>query len=315
MTEPKTVTLLIPAYNEANALPRLFERIEAVINIEPGYRFEYLVVDDGSSDGTLAEIKQLATQYLNVEYISFARNFGKEYALAAGFQNAKGDAVIILDGDGQHPPELIPDMLRLWEIGYDDVYAVRQDAVPESFPKKVARSVYYKFADAVVGKDIIVRNAGDFRLLDRKCVIALRNLTEADRNTKALYGWVGFRKVAIEYQQGERAHGASKWDRRSLVKLASSGIISFSVAPLRIALWAGFLVSIAAFAYLAIVIIQTIAFGDRPDGYPTIVSLLLFLCGTILITVGIVGEYVGRIFDEVKRRPLYLVKDANVPVE
>jgi glycosyltransferase involved in cell wall biosynthesis len=242
-------------------------------------------------------------------YIDLSRNYGKEIAMMAGFDYADGDALIIMDADMQHPINVIPDMLKYWEEGYDDVYAQRQGS-KESWIKRKTSHWYYKILQSTT-KVPIQKDTGDFRLLDKSCIEALRQMRESERNTKGMYSWIGFRKKGIFYQQQERQEGESKWNTFSLINLAINGITSFTTAPLRIASFMGVVVSAVAFFYLIYIIIVTNFFGEPVQGYPTIMVTMLFLGGVQLLSLGIIGEYLGRVFNEVKGRPGYFVNSYN----
>ena len=267
-------------------------------------------MNDGSVDHTLDKMQQLHVKDSMVSYLSLSRNFGKEIAMLAGLDYAEGDAVIIMDADLQDPPELIPQMIREWENGYDDVYARRRSRAGETWFKKATAHWYYrilqKFADIDIPADV-----GDFRLLDRQAVDALCSLRERQRYTKGLFSWIGYNKKELLFDRDPRAAGNSKMNFIKLLGLAVDGITSFSVAPLRLASILGLIISTVAFAYLVFVIVKTLLFGDPVAGYPSMISIILFMGGIQLIVLGIIGEYVGRIFYEAKGRPDYLVGEYN----
>jgi glycosyltransferase involved in cell wall biosynthesis len=306
----KTITLLIPCYNEEKSLDILCERLKRTINCLSEYRINILLVNDGSQDNTLKKMQELHAKDLSVSYISLSRNFGKENAMLAGLDYAEGDAVIIMDADLQDPPELIPQMIKEWEKGYDDVYARRRSRTGETWFKKVSAHCYYrilqKFSDIDIPADV-----GDFRLLDRQAVNALCSLRERQRYTKGLFSWIGYNKKELSFDREPRAVGNSKMNFLKLLGLAVDGITSFSVAPLRLASVLGIVISTVAFVYLLFVIGKTLLFGDPVAGYPSMISIILFIGGIQLVVLGIIGEYVGRIFYEAKRRPDYLVSEYN----
>ena len=304
----KTITLLIPAYNEAPVLPKLFSRLNDLVKSVPKYNFEFLFVNDGSRDDTLEIIKQEAAKNPRVSYINLSRNFGKEIAMCAGIDHANHDALVIIDADLQDPPELIPDMIKLWEEGYDDVYAKRSKRLGESWLKKKTSKYFYSVLQKSTSIPI-QRDTGDFRLLDRRCVDALKLIRESERYTKGFFSWIGYRKKEIQYVRDPRAAGETKWNYFKLFNLAIDGIVSFTTAPLRFSTILGMLVSFFAFIYIIIVIIRTIMFGVDMAGYPSMMAVILFLGGVQLLSLGIIGEYIGRIFNETKRRPLYLVEE------
>lgn len=301
----KKVTLLIPAYNEQEVLPLFYDTISRLIESRQlPYRWELLFVNDGSTDGTLQILKELSLKDSRVRYIDLSRNYGKETAMLAGFDNASGDCVITIDADLQEPPEAIPEMLEKWEEGYKDVYGRRRHR-KQSFMKKGLSRMYHSLLSGMSTSVKLTEDAGDFRLLDRKAVDAIKSMRETQRYTKGMYDLIGFSKAPVEYDIAERAAGTSKWSMRKLIHLAADGIMSHSVMPLRLASYMGLIVSCIAFIYLIIVLIKAIFWGEEVAGYPTIVSLILFLGGFILLALGIIGEYLGRIFLETKRRPPY----------
>ena len=306
----KLITILIPCFNEENSLDLLYERLRNMTSQLSRYRFKILLVNDGSKDNTLAKMHELHRKDSTVSYLSLSRNFGKENAMLAGLDYAEGDAVILLDADLQDPPELIPQMIDEWEKGYDDVYARRRSRAGETWFKKASAHWYYrilqKFADIDIPSDV-----GDFRLLDRQAVDALCSLRERQRYTKGLFSWIGYNKKELLFDREPRAAGNSKMNFLKLFGLAVDGITSFSVAPLRLASVLGIIISTIAFVYLIFVIAKTLLFGDPVAGYPSMISIILFMGGIQLIVLGIIGEYVGRIFYESKRRPDYLVSEYN----
>jgi len=304
----KTISILIPAYNEEPVLDKLFTRLANLANETKEYDFEFLFVNDGSKDQTLDFIKDYAATDSRVSYINLSRNFGKEIGMIAGLDHAVGDAVVIIDADLQDPPELIPEMIKLWEEGYDDVYAKRKSREGESWFKKFTSKMYYKTLQSVT-RIPIQEDTGDFRLLDRRVVEALKQFRESQRNTKAMFSWVGFHKKEILYDRDSRAAGETKWNYIKLVELAIDGITSFTTAPLRISTYAGIAVSILAFIYLVYLVIRTVFLGVDLAGYPSMMAVILFLGGVQLLSLGIIGEYIGRIFNETKQRPLYLIEE------
>jgi len=304
----KTISILIPAYNEEPVLDKLFHRLANLANDNKAYNFEFLFVNDGSKDKTLDLIKDYADADSRVSYINLSRNFGKEIGMIAGLDHATGDATVIIDADLQDPPELIPKMIKLWEEGYDDVYAKRKSRDGETWFKKFTSKMYYKTLQSVT-RIPIQEDTGDFRLLDRRVVEALKQFRESQRNTKAMFSWVGFHKKEILYNRDPRAAGETKWNYIKLVELAIDGITSFTTAPLRISTYAGIGISFLTFVYLVVLIIRTIFFGADLAGYPSMMAVILFLGGVQLLSLGIIGEYVGRIFNETKQRPLYLIEE------
>jgi glycosyltransferase involved in cell wall biosynthesis len=305
----KKVTILLHAYNEEASFQLIRQNMNQVLTDNPNYEWEFLLVNDGSTDNTLQQMIRLHEEDHHYSYIDLSRNYGKEIAMMAGFDYADSDALIIMDADMQHPINVIPDMLKYWEEGYDDVYAQRQGS-KESWIKRKTSHWYYKILQSTT-KVPIQKDTGDFRLLDKSCIEALRQMRESERNTKGMYSWIGFRKKGIFYQQQERQEGVSKWNTFSLINLAINGITSFTTAPLRIASFMGVVVSVVAFFYLIYIIIVTNFFGEPVQGYPTIMVTMLFLGGVQLLSLGIIGEYLGRVFNEVKGRPGYFVNSYN----
>lgn len=304
----KKISILIPAYNEAPVLEKLFTRLGNLANDNKDYEFEFLFVNDGSRDKTLEIIKEYADKDERVSYVNFSRNFGKEIAMIAGLDHVTGDATVIIDADLQDPPELIPEMIKYWEEGYDDVYAKRRTRAGETWFKKLSAHMYYRLLQRF-SNIRIQEDTGDFRLLDRRAVEALKQFRESERNTKGMFSWIGFNKKEILYDRDERAAGTSGWNYFKLINLAVNGITSFTTAPLRISTVLGFIVSVIAFVYLVFIVIRTIFFGTDLGGYPSTMAVILFLGGVQLLSLGIIGEYVGRIFNETKNRPLYLVEE------
>lgn len=304
----KLISILIPAYNEELVLDKLFTRLANLANDTKNYDFEFLFVNDGSRDKTLEIIKGYAETDPRVSFINFSRNFGKEIGMIAGLDHVQGDATVIIDADLQDPPELIPEMIKLWEEGYDDIYARRRTREGESWLKKFTSKAYYKTLQSVTHVPI-QEDTGDFRLLDRRVVDAITQFRDSQRNAKAIFSWVGFHKKEILYDRDPRAAGETKWNYVKLVNLALDGITSFTTAPLRISTYVGALVSFATFVYLIFLVFRTIFFGTDLAGYPSMMAVILFLGGVQLLSLGIIGEYVGRIFNETKQRPLYLIEE------
>lgn len=305
----KKVTVLLPAYNEEEAFDSIRQCMDSVLRDNPGYEWEFLLVNDGSTDNTLQQMIRLHNEDPHYNYLDLSRNFGKEIAMMAGFDYATGDALIIMDADMQHPVSVIPEMLRRWEEGYDDVYAQRRTS-GESWFKRKTSQWYYRLLQSFTTIPI-QRDTGDFRLLDRSCVEALKRMREVQRNTKGMYSWIGFRKIGITYEQQQRRHGKSKWSVMALLNLALNGFTSYTTAPLRMASVMGLLVSLVAFVYLIYIILVTNIYGEPVQGYPTIMVTMLFLGGVQLLSLGIIGEYLGRVFNEVKGRPAYFINSYN----
>lgn len=306
----KKVSVMIPCYNEEASLPLLYGELVKIFDAAPQYEWEVLFINDGSRDRTLEIIKELRAGDPRICYVDLSRNFGKEKAMLAGFDYVTGDCMIIMDADLQDPPTIIPEMLHWWEEGYDDVYAKRISRGKESWLRKTFSLCFYKILQKTSRIEVL-QNVGDFRLLDRCCIEALKELRESERYTKGMFCWIGFRKKEIAFDRHDRVAGKSAWNFRSLFALAIEGITSFSTAPLRISTVIGLLVSMAAFLYMLFILIKTLICGDPVQGFPTIMTVMLFLGGVQLLTIGILGEYVGRIFNETKRRPTYLAREYN----
>lgn len=305
-----TITIIVPCYNEQEVLEEFHTEVGKVFSAVPDCRFRFLFVNDGSRDGTLGIIRRLAEEDPRVSYISFSRNFGKEAAMLAGLDYAESDAVILMDSDLQHPPELIPEMVRWWRQGYDDVCAKRADRKDEGFVKRHLTNFFYKLLQKC-SRTEIQRNVGDFRLLDRRCVAALRLMREGERYTKGMFTWVGFKKKELPFHVRPRAAGKTTWNYWSLLNLALEGLTSFTTAPLRMASMFGVAVSFLAILYMIYVFVRAMLYGDPVAGYPTLLTVMLCLGGVQLLALGIIGEYLGRVFNESKRRPLYLVDEMN----
>lgn len=306
----KKISILIPCYNEEQSLPLLYPELVKLMDANPGYEWELMFVNDGSKDNTLAVLQQLRQQDSRVNYVDLSRNFGKEAAMLAGFDHVSGDCMVIIDADLQHPPTLIPEMIKWWDQGYDDVYAKRKSRGKESWLRKRLSLQFYKILQRSSRFEVL-QNVGDFRLLDRCCINALKQLRESERYTKGMYSWIGFKKKEIEFEQGDRIAGESSWNYRQLFSFAIDGITSFTNAPLRISTVVGFVVSLCAFLYMIYVFFKAVIFGDPVQGYPTLVILILFLGGIQLLSLGIIGEYIGRIYNETKNRPDYIVREIN----
>lgn len=303
----KIISVLVPCFNEEKSLPLLYDALVETITSLPQYEWEILFVNDGSRDNTMEVIYALRQKDSRVSYVDLSRNFGKENAMLAGFDYAQGDAVIIMDADLQHPPMVIPDMIRKWEEGYDDVYAQRKTRGRESWLRRRLTRLYYKMLQGSSRMDVLP-NVGDFRLLDRKCVDALRKMRESGRYTKGMYCFIGFKKIGVEFETQDRAAGKSSMSYRKLTNLALEGVTSFTTAPLRWATFVGLAVSLVAFVYMLFVLAKALLYGDPVAGYPTLLTVILFLGGIQLFTIGIIGEYLGKVFTEVKNRPVYFVR-------
>ena len=307
----KIVSIIIPCYNEQASLPKLYNELTKVIDGVGEYRFEIFFINDGSRDQTIDIIKEYHMQDNRVSFVDLSRNFGKENAMLAGFDYVKGDCMIIMDADLQDPPSLIPEMLKWWELGYDDVYAKRDNRGKESWLRKTLSLAFYKILDSTTHFEVL-NNVGDFRLLDRKCINALKSMRENERYTKGMFCWIGYKKKEIVFDRGDRVAGESNWNFWNLFNLAIEGITSFTTAPLRFATVTGFVIALIAFLFLAYYVLKTLMFGDPVQGFTTLVTIILFLGGVQLVAIGILGEYIGRIFNETKGRPTYLIQEYKV---
>ena len=306
----KKISIIIPAYNEEEALPALMKRITKFADKTKDYDFEFLFVNDGSKDRTIEIIKEYREKDKRVCYVDFARNFGKETAMKAGIDYATGDAVVFLDADLQDPPEVITEMIKYWEEGYDDVYAQRNSRKGETWMKKFTSKMYYKVLQKLTNVPI-QKDTGDFRLLDRRCVNALKVMSESQRNSKSMFSWIGYKKKAIFYDRDPRVAGKTKWNYSKLINLAIDGITSFTTSPLRIATFIAIPTFLALFIYFIYVIAKTFVVHQPIQAFQATILLILFFSGIQIMLFGIVGEYLGRIFNETKNRPLYLVNEYN----
>ena len=307
----KKISILIPTYNEEAVLEKLFKRLTTLADSNKSYEFEFFFVNDGSRDKTLEIIKDHAEIDERVSYLNLSRNFGKEIAMIAALDHVSGDATVIIDADLQDPPELIPEMITWWEKGYDDVYAKRSSRSGESWLKKTTSRLFYNTLQSVT-RIPIQKDTGDFRLLDKRAVEALKQIRESQRYTKGYFSWIGFKKKEVSYDRDPRAAGETHFNYFKLAELAIEGIVSFSTAPLRLATLLGLTVAGAAFIFLVVVVVRTALFGTDLAGYPSTMAVILFLGGAQLLSLGIIGEYIGRIFNETKNRPLYLIEELHV---
>jgi glycosyltransferase involved in cell wall biosynthesis len=303
-----SVTCVVPAFNECENL-RLLLPVLMLLLSRTCRAWEVIIADDGSSDGTAALMAEW-TVLPGFRYIQLSRNFGKEAALSAGIDSACGDVVICLDADMQHPPSLIPQMLARWRAGAEMVYAVRENREDESWAKRAGARWFYRLLNGSSGVKVPA-HAGDFRLMDRRVVDALKALPERTRFMKGLYAWVGFKTEALDYTPAERAHGVSRFNGLKLMRLAFDGLTAFTTWPLRMVSVVGCLFALASFGYGCYLVTDYLRFGNDTSGWTTIVTALLFFAGVNLISVGILGEYIGRIFNEVKGRPLYVVRASH----
>ncbi|WP_241293656.1 glycosyltransferase family 2 protein [Burkholderia stabilis] len=301
------VSLVVPFYNEGEAVERFFDVVIPLLTAIDAIRFEIVCINDGSRDDTLERLIRISTAERRVRVIDLTRNFGKEAALTAGLDEALGDAVIPLDADLQDPPSLIPVMIEHWRDGAEVVAAKRSSRACDSFAKRTAAAIYYRVHNLL--SDVkLPENVGDFRLMDRKVVNALRSLPERHRFMKGLFAWVGYRTVIVEYQRDPRSAGHSKFSGWKLWNFALEGITSFSTVPLRSWTYIGVGIAALAFVYGAFIVLRTLLFGNPVFGYASLISVTLFIGGIELVGIGVVGEYIGRIYDESKQRPVYLIR-------
>ena len=302
------ISIVVPVLNEAANLDALVARLTPVLD-GLGLDWELVFVDDGSLDATLDGLKALNARDRRIKAISLSRNFGKEIALAAGLRYAKGAAAILMDADLQHPPELLSQFVARWREGYQVVYGQRIDRNTDSPARRLISVAFYKLFNALVKTDI-PEGAGDFRLLDRKAIDAMNRIRESSRFNKGLFSWIGFRSVGVPYVVGERVGGGgSRWNLRRLVHFALDGLTSFSTLPLRVSTLLGLAISIFAFGYAMLVLLEAMIFGIAVPGLPSILISVMFFAGVQLIVLGIIGEYLGRVYEEVKSRPLFLVSE------
>lgn len=301
----KRISVLVPCYNEEDSLPLFYKELCTLMNNHPKYDWELLFINDGSKDQTIQIIKTLCKSDNRICYIDLSRNFGKENAMLAGFDYVTGDCMIIMDADLQDPPALIPDMINYWEQGYEDVYAKRKSRGEESWLRKRLSLLFYSILQKSTRFEVL-KNVGDFRLLDRKCIEALKELRESERYTKGMFCWIGFKKKEIIFDRGNRIAGKSNWSFFKLFNLAIEGITSFTTTPLRLSSIFGFLIALGAFILMLYYLFKTLVYGDPIQGFPTLITIILFLGGIQLISIGILGEYLGRVFNETKK-DLYIL--------
>lgn len=305
----KLITICTAMYNERDNVTPLYHALTKIADQYTNkYQFEFLFINDGSIDDSLSVVQTLAKKDKRIKYVDLSRNFGKEIAMLAGFDFAKGDAIITMDADLQHPPSTIPLMITEWENGYQDVYGKRVTRKGESFLKKALSKIYYKIL-GLFSTVPVLPAVGDFRLLDRKCIDSITRLRESQRYTKGMYMWIGFKKKEIQFVADERLAGETKWRLRNLIQLAINGVISDSTTPLRLSFYSGIFISFVSFIYMLYILISTIMAGSPTPGFPTLTILILFLSGGQFIILGVMGEYIGKIYNEVKNRPPYLIQE------
>ena len=313
--EDRQLTLVVAAYDEAEALPALWPRLRAALDAaeREGLRARLLCVDDGSRDGTWALLQGYAREDARVALLRLSRNFGKEAALTAGLDHVECGAALVLDADGQDPPELLPQFVRKWREGFDDVRGVRVARAGEGWFKRASAHLFYRLIGWLASTPV-PRDTGDFRLLSPRALAALRQLRERQRFMKGLFGWIGFNVAEIPYQRGARSGGRSKFNLWALWNFALQGITGFSTVPLRVATYAGLATALLAFGFGAWVVVRALLWGDRVAGWPSLMAVILLLGGVQLMALGMIGEYLGRLYEESKQRPLYLV-DAWRPAD
>ena len=314
MDLPDSLTVVIAAFNEEAALPLLHRRLSVVLDgMDLDARILY--VDDGSVDQTWEVLRGIASRDTRVALLRLSRNFGKELALTAGLNQVDSDAALVLDADGQDPPELIPEFVARWREGFDVVYGTRSSRAGESWLKRATAKAFYRVINRLSNTGIPA-DTGDFRLMSRRVLQALRDLRERQRFMKGLFAWVGFPQVAIAYQRQPRIAGGSNFNYWRLWNFALDGITGFSTAPLRVATYLGLVTAVLAFGYGGWIVTKTLLWGDRVQGWPTMMAVVLFLGGVQLMALGVMGEYLGRLYLEAKQRPLYLVQDWRpAPIE
>ncbi|MFR7642793.1 glycosyltransferase family 2 protein [Eubacterium sp.] len=307
----KTVEVVVPCYNEEAMLNMFYVESEKIYKTIDEYSFSYIFVNDGSRDKTYPILKDLAGKHDNVKFISFSRNFGKEAAMYAGLRNTTADYVIVMDADLQHPPALVPEMIKQIEAGYDCCAALRTSRKGESKIKSFFSRMFYKFSNRFTDVQL-VQNAVDFRIMSRQMVDNIVKLSEVQRFSKGIFEWVGFETSWIPYENVERIAGETKWSFKSLFKYAITGITSFSITPLRFLTCFGLVISVVAFLLIVFTLIRKLAFGIDVSGYASLLIAVLFLGGIIELSLGILGEYIANIYLEAKDRPIYIIQDTNI---
>jgi glycosyltransferase involved in cell wall biosynthesis len=302
-----TLSVIVPGLNEERGIPPLLERLRPVLD-GLDLDWEVIFIDDGSTDGTMALLRELNARDARFKAVSLSRNFGKEIAAAAGLAYATGDAAVLMDADLQHPPELIAEFVRHWRRGADMVYGKRVDRDADSLPHRLAARLFYAVFERLSGTPL-PDGAGDFRLLDRKAIDAMNSMGERVRFNKGLYAWLGFRTVGVPFSVPPRTTGRSRWRTRRLARFALDGLASFSTVPLRVWSYLGLLISLFAFCYAMVILVKTLLYGIDVPGFPSLIISVMFFAGVQLISLGVLGEYLGRMYEEVKGRPLFLVAE------
>jgi len=307
MCERELLSLVVPVFNEAGVIGAFYDRASKALGSIPAMEYEILFVDDGSRDDSYAQLAALAAKDDHLRIIKFSRNFGHQIAITAGIDRARGHCVVVIDADLQDPPELIVAMVDRWREGYDVVYGVRADRAGESRMKLLTASLFYRLLNRIAKIEVPV-DVGDFRLMSRRATDQLKELREKDRFVRGLVSWIGFRQTGVPYHRDRRYAGETKYPFAKMVKFAFDGITSFSTVPLKLATWFGYAASTLAFLYMMSVFVQK-ALGITVQGWATVMVAMLFLGGVQLISLGIIGEYIGRIFTELKPRPMYIVEE------
>ncbi|WP_027363525.1 glycosyltransferase family 2 protein [Desulfotruncus alcoholivorax] len=305
MNSEVTYSIVVPVFNEEEVIAVTYERLKKVMD-KTGRPYELLFVNDGSVDKTAQILSQICQQDTNVKLINFSRNFGHQIAISAGMDNALGQAIVVIDADLQDPPEIILQMIEKWQEGYEVVYATRKERKGETFFKKWTAAMFYRLLRSITDVDIPV-DTGDFRLIDRKVCNVMKNIKEKNRFVRGLVSWVGFRQTSVEYVREKRFAGETKYPLRKMIKLSLDALTSFSHKPLKLAIYLGFLFSSLSFLYLLFAIFERLFTPYTVPGWTSVMATSLFFNGTILTILGILGEYIGRIYDETKDRPLYII--------
>lgn len=306
------ISLIVPCYNEEEVLPLFYQEVTRVAGLMEEFAFEFLFVDDGSRDGTMNVVKDLAEKDERVKYVSFSRNFGKEAAMYAGFTHASGDYVAVMDADLQDPPALLPEMMAaIKNEGYDSVATRRVTRKGEPPIRSFFARCFYKLMRRI-SKTEMVDGARDYRLMTRQFVNSLLELGEYNRFSKGLYGWVGYKTKWLEYENVERAAGETKWSFWTLLLYSIEGIVAFSAAPLAVAAVSGIVCCVLAFLFIVFIVVRTLMFGDPVSGWPSLVCIILLIGGLQLLSIGILGEYLAKTYLEVKNRPIFICKESNI---
>lgn len=311
MIVTETIDIVVPCFNEEEVLKVFYSETQKILDTIDGFTFNFILVDDGSKDKTLTIMKELAELYSNINYLSFSRNFGKEAAMYAGLKYTTGDYIIVMDADLQHPPALIPQMVKDVKDGFDCVAAMRTTRTNEARIRSFFSRTFYRLSNMLTDVEL-VQGAVDFRIMTRQMVNAVLDLSEVQRFSKGIFSWVGFKTKWLPYENVERTIGTTKWSFWNLFKYALDGITAFSIVPLRMVSVMGFMISVFAFLYIVVTIIQTLVTGIDVPGYVTTLSTVLFLGGIIELSVGILGEYIGHIYMESKNRPIFILKQTNI---